>query len=1595
MDASIIAEFLNELEGYLPELRRCLDVLRADRTDQPAADELHRISHTIKGAAAMIGLDGLSSAGELLEKTMEKVLSGDLVMNEELLSLLHTATDRLEFFCQERRAGKQADGALSADLAAAFAAKLQPAPPKKVAAPAPDSIAGILDQLLTPTDEESEEEVLLLEDELENGQQSHEAVDIELLACFAKETEEHADNIALQLEEMRTAVTAEIALSEPLREHLHSLRHSVHTIKGAAAVIGIEPVAAWGHQFEDFLDWLHDESPTLGPQAVAAMQDGADILARLADDSTSALAAEEQAVLERFQEIMTSAEPAAKAAPVSEQSEQVPAEDLSTAESVVEDLFSEEKETEAVATFFDELTDSGSGEDVPTDAASGETEELLLPDEPSVNFFTDDQEAADDPAADLFSSEPETAAKDMFSPAEPPAPAEKNTEDSGTEAVDPELLACFAEETGEHLENIDQQLREMKAAVTDETPLSDSLREPLHSLRRSVHTLKGAAAVIGIEPVAAWGHQFEDYLDWLHDESPTLGPQAVEIMQDSADILARLAENPAADTAAEQEELAARFQAASETASSSSAAPPEKTEDLPSAAEEDIFFADAVAEEDEPLFDDLFADDNDSDSLFAEAAEPAEEAIDPELLECFAEETGEHLENIDLQLKELRTAVPAETPLSDSLREPLHSLRRSVHTLKGAAAVIGIEPVAAWGHHFEDYLDWLHDESPTLGPQAVEIMQDSADVLARLAENPAADVIAEQEELAARFQAVMTAPPQTASETVSSSSAAPPEKTEDLPSAAEEDIFFAETREDQAEEDEPLFDDLFADDNDSDSLFAEAAEPAEEAIDPELLACFAEETGEHLENIDLQLKELRTAVPAETPLSDSLREPLHSLRRSVHTLKGAAAVIGIEPVAAWGHQFEDYLDWLHDESPTLGPQAVAAMQDGADLLVRITEKPAGDFAEGKETVAAKFRSIMAGEAVPLPPEQAESADEPVPSVSAHEQQVSGVRKVNTLRVEISKIDQVVGLSGDMVINLSSFEASMSAMGGTLNELGMILQRLKSINHSLEAGYELATIPYLRGMGDSGQGGIAEDFDPLEMDRYSELNILIRSLSEAVSDLDSIMNQSALENVAWQKTVERQARVLKDIQNRMIGLRMTPLSVLSARMHRTVREAERSTGNPAQLVIEGESIMMDTRVWDTMADALMHILRNSVAHGGNSDRQLTVEIKAERRGGQFSLRIKDDGKGLNYEAIRAKGMKLYPLENVSGMSEEKLASLIFRHGFSSAGTISGIAGRGVGMDVVRDAVELLNGSVEISSVQGQGLELFIRLPVAVAQLQAVLVRLAGQIYAVPMHDINSAARIRPEDIAGSHYETESGKRLPLINPAAIAGFHLGQAADLLPESEQAVLLIRAGSRQAALFCEQIIGQRDIVFKDLGSHLHNVSCIAGMTIMGEGSLVPILQTDDLLTKWTELSAAEVEAAIEEQVEEKSLHVLVVDDSISVRKVVSNFLIQQGWLPSVARNGIEALERIREERPDLVLLDVEMPRMNGFEVLQALQSQPEFQDIPVVMLTSRSADKYREKASQLGARGFMTKPFKEDEAIELIRSMASGQMVAEVQE
>ena len=1245
--------------------------------------------------------------------------------------------------------------------------------------------------------------------------------------------------------------------------------------------------------------------------------------------------------------------------------------------------------------------------------------------------------------------------------------------------VGDEIITGFIEEVEGYLPDMSHCLQTLQ---------QDRIHRPsLAELHRITHTIKGAAAMVGLDDLSAFGELLEKMMENILGSSLELDDEILHLLGEATQHIDQYCvmhhEGKSHDShlflqlikTFEEKLNSTEF---AKSAQSSARTNPENIffDDVDVA--EDNFAGDTQDSQEINSVDDLFADlepepsgpedsfcDPDIENIFATSQTPLfaetedesesivgsevetasqSELINPELLECFREETEEHLENIDRRLDKLANQITDLVALTPSTQKTLHSLRRSVHTLKGAAAVIGIEQIAAWGHDFEDFLDWLHDEAKRLDPATVAALRDGADLLASLADNPSVSGISieqEKQRVVAKFNDIIKRIEPRSVPTTSAASFLFEETDSEesiasvLPPAQDSVAdFFSATDEEKSEETDSFFDEFTAnttsatDTEEEDLFFQDFAEGEQEDdddflasisgegtrlaneqedeqnIDEELLQCFHEEAEEHLDNLDRQINHLNVTISDKVALNDFRRGTLHSIRRSVHTLKGAAAVIGIEQIAAWGHDFEDFLDWLHDKAQSIHPDIIQVMQEATDILVRLVEDPTCSVIRTQHTVQKKFQRIIAKakESKKVVPDTLEKNLEEKATTAPVQQQRKKSATLRTLRVDVNRVDQLVGLSGDMVINLSSFEDSLSTMSGTTKELDMILQRLKNINSSLEAGYELASIPHLGSSEDGQNSDIVEDFDPLEMDRYSELNILIRSLTEAVSDLDSIMGQNALDTASWQKTIDHQGMILKDLQNRMIGIRMTPFSTLSSRMHRTVREAERTTGHPAQLTIEGEFIMMDTQVWEVMADPLMHILRNAVAHGGSlpqeekGDRKgLSIKIQARRKGGLCILQVSDTGKGLDYQAIRIKGMKLYPNERVNLMSDSELADLIFRHGFSSTGAITKIAGRGVGMDVVRDAVDQLNGSIELISEQGQGTAFIMRLPVAVAQLPAILARFGNQVYAIPMHDVASVVRATAKEKKAREY-TFDGDKILLLQPAEIPGFETSRvsAQKKFTENEQALIIVHTGRKRAAILCEQLVGQRDIVFKDLGNHLQNVPCVSGVTIMGDGSLIPILQVEEVLRTWNTASKkqqAQAQGYLQRPVKERTLlRVLVVDDSISVRKVVSNLITQQGWMPIAARNGIEAIEKIREEKPDIVLLDVEMPRMNGFEVLQALQAQPELHDIPVAMLTSRSAEKYQTKARELGARGFMTKPFQADEVIRFIRKVTPNKQV-----
>jgi chemosensory pili system protein ChpA (sensor histidine kinase/response regulator) len=630
----------------------------------------------------------------------------------------------------------------------------------------------------------------------------------------------------------------------------------------------------------------------------------------------------------------------------------------------------------------------------------------------------------------------------------------------------------------------------------------------------------------------------------------------------------------------------------------------------------------------------------------------------------------------------------------------------------------------------------------------------------------------------------------------------------------------------------------------------------------------------------------------------------------------------------------------------------------------------------------------------------EEEGDPIPAEENEQEKTPerlDARLPKTLRVDMTRVDELVNLSGELIIALSAFDQKMETFMDSVNDLEISRERLKKIARDLEVSYEVKALEQLKilprfssnsGVKEARSGGF-DDFDTLELDRYSELNMIIRTLNESAVDVGALHTQLANLYSDFDGHLTRQQAVLSELQDKIMRVRMIPMSFITNKMRMTVREVAKYLDKKVNLVISGEDIELDRLIWEKITDPLMHLLRNAIDHGiepqcarQSSGKPLvaTVKLDACREGNQVVIRISDDGAGLDYSAIRAKAHEMNLSGNVDEMSEEELEKCIFYPGFSTRSDISEISGRGVGMDVVKENIQDLKGVIRVASEKGQGTQFTIRIPLTLAAVRALLFNVGSQTYAVALNEISEVIRLNPENVTGPHQDALSFKDevLPLFHMADLLGLNKKDT-EPMPGSEYPItLVVETGGRRGTLVIDSLVGQREIVIKSLGSHLRHVKGISGVTIMGDGSVVPIINIEEFL--WSEGTDTK-DMRLEKDVVTKSLEIMVVDDSVSIRKVVSRLMENQGWQVRTAKDGIDALDKLRENRPDLIVLDIEMPRMNGYEFLGALKTQPGYENIPVVMLTSRTTAKHRDKAMALGADGFIVKPYKDNEFIELV--------------
>jgi chemosensory pili system protein ChpA (sensor histidine kinase/response regulator) len=778
-------------------------------------------------------------------------------------------------------------------------------------------------------------------------------------------------------------------------------------------------------------------------------------------------------------------------------------------------------------------------------------------------------------------------------------------------------------------------------------------------------------------------------------------------------------------------------------------------------------------------------------------------------------------------------------------------------------------------------------------------------------------------------------------------------------------------------------------------------------IDEDLLDIFVLEGNDILDHSDAVMAQLREA-PHE-------RELIAGLQRDLHTLKGGARMAGLGPIGDLSHAMESLLDAVYDGHRLMDRPAVEALERGFDglhgLVQRIARRQA--IAMPVQTIA-RFENLVAGETlaetpppadagvvaeasaatVPAPPRPAPRT---MPTLDTDEEPRAPQEMI---RVRSDLLDSLVNYAGEVSIYRSRLEQQISTFRFNLIEFEQTVSRLREQLRKLEIETEAQIIArYQREHHD----GVEAVFDPLELDRFSQLQQYSRALGESVSDLVSI--QGLLDDLTRQSEtlLLQQSRVSSDLQEGLMRTRMVPFDSLVPSLRRTVRQAAQELGKRAQLKVEGAQGEMDRNLLERMKAPFEHMLRNALAHGIESPAQRlaadkpldgTVTITVARESTEVVLRISDDGGGMDRDAIRRKAIEQGLLNPDVQLSDRDLYGFIMEAGFSTAEQVTQLSGRGVGMDVVHSEIKQLGGSLVIDSVSGQGTTFTIRLPFTLAVTQAILVKLGDSTYAVPMSSVQGVVRIAHDDYArrltsGNPIYSYGGEEFTMYELSQLLGVTQSRVLD---ETQLPLLMTRTGDQRAAVRIDGVVGSREIVVKSVGPQISSVPGIFGATIMGDGSVVMILDLAPLVRRVAAVRASVAAGEVVEapglppitEVIEKRRNplIMVVDDSITMRKVTTRVLERAEMDVLTAKDGLDAVEKLQESVPDLMLLDIEMPRMDGYELATYMRNDSRLKKVPIIMVTSRTGEKHRQRALEIGVERYLGKPYQEADLLRQVQ-------------
>ncbi|MBM3392653.1 MAG: response regulator [Betaproteobacteria bacterium] len=1093
-----------------------------------------------------------------------------------------------------------------------------------------------------------------------------------------------------------------------------------------------------------------------------------------------------------------------------------------------------------------------------------------------------------------------------------------------SEEIDAELLAIFLEEAKEVLGTISEHLGLSRGEPHN--------HDCLTAIRRGFHTLKGSGRMVGLSELGETAWAIEQVMNkWLQSEQDAT-PDLYRLIAEAHSLFSAWVEQLEAGGGTHKD--AAALVKLAECIKSGAPLVEEVIEMPP--ADDTVMLGDAV--------------------------------VSRSLYDMYVGEARTHLAALRLDLNALKL-----TP-----QVPPDPMVRAAHTLAGISGTVGVEPASRLAQSLEHALLRLSRSGQTCNTGQIGLLGTAISTLdAMIAAVAELRLPHEADGLGAELDAVALAT-QPAVVELSIVSPFEPEVTQDigLPEApAPVEVMAIEPPvETQAAEETPAPETLLSAASPAPvaapvAPTAESAEAGAERrklrlqddLDEQLLPIFLEEAVDLIREIGIELRNWH-AAPDDPQAAGALT-------RLLHTLKGSARMAGAMGMGELVHNMESRIENALAVS-AITPEFLEDLDtsfDRANFLMDGLQKRAAGVVEEEAIIAEAA------------PETAQAAP-----AEAIEAEAAAARAM--LRVRADLIDRLVNEAGELSIARSRIEGEMRALRGSLLDLTENVIRLRGQLREIEIQAESQMQSRLAMAQEAHL-----EFDPLEFDRFTRFQEITRMMAESVNDVTTVQHNLLRNLDHADAAIVSQARQNRDLSQALMGVRMVPFNAMADRLYRIVRLTAKELGKKANLDIRGGQVELDRSVLEKMTGPLEHLLRNAITHGIEETGQRLAGGKAEigqislslsQEGNEVVIDMVDDGAGLNFERIRNKAIEQGLIGPDQAIEDAALTDLIFHPGFSTARELTEIAGRGVGMDVVKSETAQLGGRIEVTSTAGKGARFRIYLPLTLAVAQALLVRGGGRTYAIPSVMVEQVMELKEGAVNAIRAEGAAewlGNRYPYHYLPRLLG-----DPNAVPEQQRrySVLLLRAGAQRVAVQVDQLRGNQEVVIKNIGPQLARVIGIAGATVLGDGEVVLILNPIALASREirTLVQPAVVPVA-EAPAGPRLPTVMIVDDSLTVRKIAGRLLSREGYHVLAAKDGVDALEQLLDIVPDVMLVDIEMPRMDGFDLTRNVRADARLKNVPIIMITSRTAEKHRNYAREIGVNHYLGKPYQEEELLGLI--------------